>query len=198
MTKYALGLLIALSLVLTGCTSTAPTSTTDQGLNTATTTDQKPAIKDGKPLVGITFSAYQNPAIGYTVNIPATWHWRHFHKGELGADAMVDDYLMISPTHSIDNLGTESPAEIIIEVSKRPLSDFVNTSLTEISVTIGGQDGVLAKGIINNEVFSNFQQIEYRFSKDNKTYRLVYLADSGLTNNEAVFEEIIKSFQFVK
>lgn len=204
MIKYSVSLLFSLTLILAGCTPTIIDTQSDGGDkpisqgNDEISDNQAEGLTDGKPADSVSFNEYNNPAVGYMINIPTNWYWQHFHKAAIGADSTVDDYLLISPTHVIAGLATESPAEIIVEVSSRAMSDFSQAGEQETAVTVAGQSGVKVSTIVNNEVFDNFQKIEYRFTRNGQTYRLVYLANDGLDNNEAVFEQIVASLKFAE
>jgi len=165
--------------------------------NNATKNDQggksDDQTKDGKELGQISFNLYTNPAIQYSIQIPANWYWRHFFRTEISANAQADDYLMISPTYDIGDFSGEDQAEIIVAVSSNNLLDTVDETLSKTNATVAGQIGSRLTGIINGK-----QKIEYQFVKNGKTYRLIYLANSGMTNNEAVFEAMVKSFTFVE
>ena len=212
MIKYIIGLMMVCSLVITGCTptiddgainvddadSTAAQKNDDETAEKDSTTEvEADEAADGKEVSEVNYNNYKNPAVGYSIDIPSNWYWRHYHKAEIIlSNPNVDDYLLISPTHNITGFQTESPAEIIVEVSGQDLSDFNDASLAQSVVSVAGQSATKFSGVINNEVFSDYQKIEYQFVRDGKTFRIIYLAAAGLENNETVFEAMVKSFSF--
>lgn len=213
MKKY-LALLLLSGIIVAGCTTTTSTNTNssdkksddkameenstkqDDSMMEDSKDDTMEEVKDSKTS-DVQFSNYENKATGYSIDIPDNWYWRHFHKSEIGdANPNVIDYLFISPNKSIEGIQTESPAEIVVEVSSHELDAFKDDILPETAVDIVGQAGLLVKGVLSTEMYSNYQKIEYRFSKDDKSYRILYLAPDGFDNNEAIFEQIVKSLKF--
>jgi len=197
--------LLALSVFIAGCTTaTNSTNSTvadsdaekESEMEKKTDDEKMEEVKDSKTSE-VEFNNYENRAIGYSINIPANWYYRHYYKTEIGdLNPTVEDYLFVSPTKSITGIQTESPAEVVLEISSRDINDFKDSLDSEEVVTIAGVEGILAKGKINNETFSDYQKIEYRFVKNGKTYRLSYIAPSGLSNNEELFRVMVDSLRF--
>lgn len=207
MKKY-LALLLLSGIIVAGCTTTNSTNTNssdkkkddtvaeDDSMMNDSKDEVMEEIKDSKTS-DVKFNNYENKATGYSIDIPDNWYWRHFHQSEIGeANPNVIDYVFISPNKSIEGIQTESPAEIVVEVSSHELDAFKDDILPETAVDIVGQAGLLVKGVLSTEMYSNYQKIEYRFSRDDKSYRILYLAPDGFDNNEEIFEQIVKSLKF--
>jgi|ETN02SMinimDraft_2_1059926.scaffolds.fasta_scaffold35925_2 hypothetical protein len=136
------------------------------------------------------FVSYTNKSMGYTVSRPDKWYWQHFHKSEIGENSPVDDYLVMDRSPLI-GLGTEYLGRIVVEVSKRSLSDFYDSvsAGTKTSATISGVSTTRYEGERNDSSY-----IEYQFVTNGKTYRIIYTNNNTTNEEEQIFEFFAKSF----
>lgn len=90
---------------------------------------------------------------------------------------------------------------MFIEVSDKDLEGLVK-NLEGFVVTDAKVDDLDTKQYektINNEMVRNKNVVEYHFEKSDKTFRMVYNKIDGMaTKDEAIFEKMVKSFEFKK
>lgn len=219
MKQYIIFAIIISAFLVSGCAPKTSTTNANDITNKNTNADiasdlmndsanksDDEAMDDSKmddhsePMTDVSYQDYENKAIGYMIKIPNKWYWRHYHKAEIGdTNPNVDDYLFISKTHSIESFATELPAEITIEVSDRALSDFNDgvSGLSRSVTNVGGVDAVRYQGVINDLMLEKMKKIEYQFTHNDRTFRIIYMNATGDSDLESVFTSIVESFHLV-
>ncbi len=157
-------------------------------------------VSDKKNIVvedlDVTFSPYENKAIGYTINIPDNWYWQHFMKHQIsaaGGNELIDDYLIVDK-NALLGLGSEFLGQIVVEKSTMSLANLAKdkTSYNKKDITVAGMPATRFE--LETE---DSKMIEYHLDKDGQTFRLMYVS-SDLPANEKIFELMVKSFSFVE
>lgn len=212
MKKTLLLLIIFPLLIGAGCTSQNVQNEENTNTNEAMEQNNEPAednkvaeddsiIVDNSNVVvvdidDLSFSQYENKAIGYTIQIPDKWYWQHFMKNELtsaGVNDQIDDYLIVDKNPLV-GFGSEYLGQIVVEKSTMNLDNLAKdkTDYDKKTVTIAGQSAVRFESKGDNDKI-----IEYHFEKDKQSFRLIYTA-GAMPQNENIFEAMVKSFSFVK
>lgn len=142
------------------------------------------------------FILYTNQAVGYSVLRPDNWYWRHYIANEIGS-ASADDYFITDP-NPLPGLGSEHLGQIVIEVSKRPLTDFADgvQSLTKRSVTVAGIAATRYDGTRTTEQAGEQKVIEYQFTNQARSYRLIYVNAVASQDQEDIFEQVVAGFSW--
>ncbi len=147
---------------------------------------------------GLTFVSYTNRSVGYTVDRPNRWYWRHYIKSQIGTShPKVDDYFMTS-AKPLPGLEAEVLGQIVIEVRGEEVNE-VTTGLDKFSKVqsqIGGLEGVRYEGTRKNAAGGEIKVIEYQMRRDDQSFRFIYTQSPGETDNSQVFERVVKSFVF--
>lgn len=156
---------------------------------------QGPAV----PVGDQEFASYTNKAIGYTIVRPDKWYWQHFNTAELEAEGVegVLDYF-IADRRPLIGFGSEYLGEIVIEVTKRDLSDFADhvKDFSKKNTKVGGIDAVRYEGVVTNEIVTKQKWIEYQFIYNNLTFRIIYAKINSTEEEEAIFGQVVQSFVF--
>lgn len=162
------------------------------------TASPSPTPSPSAAVTPVTFVDYENRAVGYRIRRPDKWHWQHLIRSEIGdASPLVDDYFM-ADRNPLPQLGGEYLGMIVIEVSRRDLTDIAASleGFTKTEATVGGQTATHYAGVRDNQVVANQTWIEYQFSRGGRLFRLIYANSNTTPVDEAAFEEVVKSFAF--
>jgi hypothetical protein len=149
---------------------------------------------------GVKFASYANKSVGYTIDRPEGWYWRHYIQKEIGeTHPGIEDYFITDP-NPLPRLETEYLGRMVIEVSKKSLDEIAaNVSdLTSSDTTVGGVEAKKFEGTRDNEMVKNQKVIAYHFQKDGRTFRIVYTKLNSTSEEEAVFEHLASSLTFAK
>lgn len=137
---------------------------------------------------------YINKALGYKIQRPDNWYWRHWIREQIGdRHPEVNDYFITDPA-PLPGLDADILGRIVIEVSGKKLEDLKKEveEFREENVKVGGVDAHRYENANDKEV----KIIEYHFIKDNNTYQIIYSQKNSTKSDIEVFETIIKSFSF--
>jgi hypothetical protein len=187
------------SFVLVGCVQN-PASSVEQGLVDEPIVDQvtepvedQTAEQETEKLSDISFVGYTNKALGYTIQRPDKWYWRHYTRLEIGdAAPNVDDYF-ITDINPVLDISSAYPGRIVIEVSSVSLETLAAkvSGFAKTEVKIAGQQAFRYEGVSDG-----VKIIEYHFTENDKTYRIYYnKKDSGQVD-EAIFEHLSTTISF--
>lgn len=172
----------------------------EEGIDQNVNAFREEQIEKLEEIEGVNFVFYNNKAQYYTILRPDGWYWQHFIKPELAeVKPDIDDYFITDPK-PLPGFETEYLGQMFIEVSKKSLEDSAK-KLEGFAVThakVGGFDARRYEGTIDNEMVNNKKVIEYHFEKNDKTFRLVYNKIDSTEKDEAIFEKMVKSFEFKK
>jgi len=160
-------------------------------------------VSDTMNETDINYDLYENKATSYQVLIPEKWYWQHFMKNDLtnaGVNKAIDDYLIIDKNPLI-GFGSEYLGRIVIEKSNLSLADLEKdmSDYTSTKTNIAGQVATrfeLQTG--ENDYLPNTKLIQYHFTKDGQTFRIMYQMSDSDEQNEAIFERVANSFTFNK
>lgn len=210
--------LISISFMVAGCTATDSTSSdTNENTNNADETESAADTNtntnvDGNaninanagpesqatPAKEVIYKQYTNKAIGYSLQYPEHWYWRHYIRNEIGdRDSLVDDYFIADRKDIID-IKSENLGEVVVEVSRHELKDFFSgvESFDKKDVKVGGADAARHEGARIIDSGKSQKIIEYQFAKDKKAYRIIYTKVDSTQSEEQIFEKIVSSFAF--
>ncbi|MFZ5391328.1 MAG: hypothetical protein ACOZAJ_03585 [Patescibacteria group bacterium] len=196
---YSLGLLAG-AIILAGCSKIGilkpdqPTETYNQASDNDNTQDgQELPVIDG-----LTFVSYSNRSVGYSIERPNRWYWRHYIKSQIGSShPKVEDYFMTSPK-ALPGLQADVLGQIVIEVSRQELNELT-TGLEKFSKTesqVGGLMAIKYEGSKKDSTGQEIKVIEYQISRDKQSFRFIYSQIEGETDNSQIFERMVKSFAF--
>lgn len=151
---------------------------------------------EGVDQLGVKFVSYTNRAQGYTILRPANWYWRHYIANEIkNMNSEVVDYFITDP-NPLPGLGSEYLGKIVIEVSKRPLSDYQDSVAgLEMSEQIVG--GMSAKKYTGERISQSSEKtavVEYQFAKGDSTWRLILIRSDEI--DEKIFDQVVSSLRF--
>ncbi|MFA5413024.1 MAG: hypothetical protein WC348_00575 [Patescibacteria group bacterium] len=144
------------------------------------------------------FVEFVNKTMGYKIVRPDGWYWQHLIQREIGETMPEVDDLFVTDPNPLPPLGTGYLGRIVIEVSRRSLTDLERnlSDLTSRTVTVGGISATKYEGVRSNEMVENQKYITYLFQKDSKTYRIAYTMKDSTTEDEAVFTRVVESLSF--
>jgi len=147
---------------------------------------------------GVAFVEFVNKSMGYKIVRPDGWYWQHFIQREISETMPEVDDLFVTDPNPLPPLGTGYLGRIVIEVSRRSLTDLERnlSDLTSRTVTVGGISATKYEGVRSNEMVENQKYITYLFQKDSKTYRIAYTMKDSATEDEAVFTRVVESLSF--
>ncbi|PJE75883.1 hypothetical protein COV04_02985 [Candidatus Uhrbacteria bacterium CG10_big_fil_rev_8_21_14_0_10_48_11] len=154
-----------------------------------TTTPSGPSA----PITNLAFESYTNRSVGYTIDRPSLWYWEHDNKNDIdGTHPNVDDYLIMD-TAPLAGLNADPLGLVAIEVSDLPLSAFATdvAGLQKEDATVGGVSAARYSGSVNGE-----QRVEYQFTRNQKTFRLIYRDATNAGRGADAFAHIVTSFSF--
>ncbi|MFH1866640.1 MAG: hypothetical protein ABIJ81_00965 [Patescibacteria group bacterium] len=208
MSKKVLILLALIVLVLTGCFHNAVTTgpdeevinydeTVNQPDNVILPDSNRPTDQTASSKI-VTYVFYTNKAIGYTIERPDQWYWRHYTRGEIGdSNPLVDDYFIADP-NPLPKLGSEYLGQMVIEASSRPLSDFADSvrGLSTSQIIVASLSAIRYAGFRTNQLVENQKVIEYHFTKGSRTFRIIYNKQDSSEEAEQIFEHLVESFSF--
>lgn len=141
---------------------------------------------------GVVFVKYENKAMGYVIDRPDKWYWRHYLKSQIQEQVPdVDDYFISDPA-PLGGLGSEYLGRIVIEASRLDLSEYADevAGFASREATVAGEPATRYAGERDGSAV-----IEYQFSHGDYTYRLRYQAPVGV-DQAAVFERVASSLKF--
>ena len=207
--------IVTLSIALVGCTPVVTTTiNTNQGTQPAPqqATGAEESDRQVSPQVDAAaggqsagqasvtaWKSFDNRALGYTVKFPANWYWRHFIKQEIDREGVIDDYFAADPNQNI-NLGSEYVGRYVIEVSTRGveelLSDFraARSNITQRTRQIAGTSANFLEGVATD----GQKQLVYVFSKNGKTYRILFTMQASTAADEEQFAAFVESIEFAE
>ncbi len=172
----------------------------DQNVNISQKEQIKELEEASEEIESVNFVPYTNKAMNYTILRPDRWYWQHFTKGELAeVRPDINDYFITDPK-PLPGFETDFLGQMFIEVSEKDREELAKNldGFVVADAKVGGFDAKRYEGIINNEIAQNKKVIEYHFEKGGKTFRLVYNKINGAEKDEAIFEKMVKSFEFNK
>ncbi len=153
---------------------------------------------EGEDLVGLSFVTYTNRAVGYTILRPNNWYWRHYIANEIGSiNPSVVDYF-ITDSKPLPSLGSEYLGQIVIEVSERELADYAE-AVAGLEKSVGMVGSITAQryeGEKTNQSENKVKVVEYQFSYNKKTFRIIYTAEPSSDNEKDIFDQVVSSFKF--
>ncbi len=141
---------------------------------------------------GVAFVKYENKAMGYAIDRPDKWYWRHYLKSQMQEQAPgVEDYFIADPAPLL-GLNSEYLGRIVIQVSRRDLGEYADEveGFASKESAVGGQRAVRYAGERNGNTV-----IEYQFKRGDFVYRLRYQAPAG-ADQAAAFERMVASLAF--
>lgn len=165
------------------------------------TSDDDVMEKDSPSELSVNFTSYENKAVGYKILIPEKWYWQHFMKSQIkaaGGNDSVDDYL-VTDKNPLVGLGSEYLGQIVVEKSSFSLDDLSadKKDFSSREVTVAGQKATRYEMQTNGDhaLFPNRKLIEYHLSRNDATFRLIYISNDNM-ENETIFEKMVESFSF--
>ena len=185
--------LAALALLGGRCTPpTPPESVQDQQ-----TESEAPALNETSEVLpaqvaGVAFVPYENKAMGYRLERPDKWYWRHYLANELtGKTEGVRDYFIADPAPLLP-LGSEYLGRIVVEVPNGDMAKYASAveGFTESDATVGGESAKRFEGVRDGN-----RMIEYQFTHGGSGFRVRYQAPEN-AGQESVFERLVASFSF--
>ena len=199
-------ILFVFSFILAGCgtsdltnlnenTNSTDQAESDVNINTNINTNASPEPQT-TPAQEEDYISYTNKAIGYSLQYPKRWYWRHYIRNEIGdRDSLVDDYFIADRDNVID-IKSENLGSIVVEVSRHELKDFFSgiENFDKKDVKVGEADASRYEGVRSVDSGKSQKIIEYQFAKDGKTYRIIYTKVDRTQGEEQIFEKIVSSF----
>jgi len=141
----------------------------------------------------VNFVAYENKAVGYTIQRPNNWYWDHLIKNQISAsDPNVDDYFR-ADRNPLPGLGTEYLGRIVIAVMQTKIAD-IRQGLSDLSSSSTEVDGIAAMkydGVRGEQTW-----IEYNFEKGERTFRIFFSMNGASKTDTAAFQKVAESFKF--
>lgn len=140
------------------------------------------------------FVAYENKAMGYSIQRPDKWYWQHSIKSQIidGDDTMLDNFATDPFIAPIAGAPQESRVSIVV-FSRDPESlNDLTSGLESSQVSIVGQSSTRYEGVKNDSE----KVIIYHFVKDDLVYILTYRKQNSTPEEEGVFENIVSSLKF--
>ena len=191
-------MVVGAAVLLTGCQTVTPADTTNTNTNNGDVMTDKPTatttpVDDGSIAMVKDYITYTNRAIGYSIDVPENWHWRHFIKSDIDLALNVDDYLVLDPGPIVDVKDAQH-AQILVEISKRALTDFADSvkDLTPLPATIAGTLANRYEGLtVDNKVITSIVSV------NGSTYRILYAKAVSTAADEAVLQHVLDSIKLV-
>lgn len=153
---------------------------------------------DSQEMDGLTFVPYVNRSVGYTIDRPNRWYWRHYIKSQIGAGyPHVEDYFMTS-SKPLPGLSADILGQIVIEVSGQELNELSSglDIFTKSEAQVGGLPAIRYEGVKKDSAGQETKVIEYQIRRDNQSFRFIYWQILELADSSQVFEKMVKSFTF--